>query len=195
MIPTSSAQRSAVPYNRAATHVHTNTANVAHVKDSRPSRRITAPVNSSADAISRIADILAQPHVMAKKHARFATRLATSSAVTRNASKNAASHALHAPRKNAHLVARTQNAKCLVPLRAIGYLARSVAQSYWSAAINAHLCAAQSSQAKSTVKSVALTLSKTFVLISLCLLHMPRSISRRTPASSCLVVTSSRLKV
>jgi hypothetical protein len=195
MILTSSVQQSAVPCSLAATHVHTNAANVAHVKGSRSSRRITAPVNSSADAISRIAGILAQPHVMAKKYARFVTRLATSSAVTRNAPKDAASHALHAPRKNAHLVARTPNATCLVPLRAIGYLARSVAQSYWSVAINAHLCAAQSAQTKSTVKSVALTLSKTFVLTLSCLLHMPRSISRRAPASSCLVVTSSQLKV
>jgi hypothetical protein len=61
-----------------------------------------------------------------------------------------------------HLVAHTPNATCLVLLRVIGSLARTVAQSFWLAVISARLSAARIVQVQSTVRFVVLTLSRIF---------------------------------
>lgn len=190
----SSAPQCVVRQNLAVTFAHANAATAAHVKGSISSRRITVTVNRNVDVISQTAGIHVLLPAMAKRHVRFANKLATSSAVTRNARRNAVSRALHAQKRNAHHAARMPSATCHVLLLVTGCLAHSVAQSYWRAATSAHLSVARIVQARNIVKPAALTLSRTFVPTSSCSPLMLRSMFRRALVFSCLVATSSRSK-
>jgi hypothetical protein len=146
----------------------TSVAIVGHVREQRSRKKIMANAVSPVAVTTPTAGMPVLLPVMVMNHARFAMRGATSSAATRDAPKSAASHARHALKRSARLVAPTQSATCRVPLRAIGCHARSDARDFCDAVINVRLSAAQTARARCTVRSAHQTRSKTFELTLSC---------------------------